>query len=204
VARLFDRSGLLDGSPDVVGHDDARPAARALSAALSALLVSFLIVARSHDGLEVRGRSYANGQPSVAAPEVSVTDDDGGVPMFDVPALEPGSTVVQCIDVRYDGSADDVDIRLLARSYGTLASRMQVTVDVGPLAAFGDCSGFVADATVYDGTLEGLSTLADGVMAFAAAAPGDHQAFRFTTRLNGAEPVSGSATADFTWTATIS
>jgi hypothetical protein len=137
---------------------------------------------------------------------VHLRDNDGGAVMFDVSGMRPADPArTSCITVTYDGSLDAA-----ARLYATVSSSgveqyVNVTVETGTTTSgYGDCSGFTAIQTLYNGTLSALpASWAAGV-----AEPGnpwttgEAHTYRFTVSLqNNAAAQGKTATVTFTWEA---
>ena len=88
MARVFDRAVANEARDDDDGVGGGRSAIRLLAAAITALVVSFLVVARSQGA--VSGGSARSGS-ELSAGGVTVTDDDTGHSLFQVPAMAPGT-----------------------------------------------------------------------------------------------------------------
>lgn len=202
---VFDRASVQE--PELPDDAEDRSAARLFAVAVSALLISFLVIDSSIAALDparVAAPSAPGGQGAAPA-GVQLLDDDGGSPLFTVPALGPGASVANCLAVSYDGE-EPAAVRLLARVAGELADHVDVVVEVGDGATFGRCDGFVRAAVVFEGTLSALAaTGPDGVLAYDAEPGGTIRSFRVTTTLRAeAEPPTGTVTAvaDLLWRAT--
>jgi hypothetical protein len=139
--------------------------------------------------------------PKVArsADRLTLVDDDGGRPLFSVPALAPGKRFVRCIQVTYRGDRS-AELRLSGDVGGSgLADELLLTVERGSGGGYGSCSGF-RGAVVYEGTLAALPAQR-GVAH--RAADGERVSYRFT--VDAAPTLSAAmltASATFTWQAT--
>ena len=175
--------------------------------ALTFIAVSGLVTTGSRAAFVAQNGNLTNQVTSAA---VDLTDTDSGSAMFqNVTGLTPGTTVERCIDVTYTGTVDPLPVVLYAAGAptGTLAPYLDLTVQVGtdPTPAFGDCSGFVAGATVHSGTLAAFAT-AHG--SYAAGAPTwdpgttspSTRTFRFALSVQDVAAAEGlTTTFGFTW-----
>ncbi len=91
------------------------------------------------------------------AGEINITDNDAGSFMYQVDNALPGDSVDACINVSYTSTPDlDSTVELyMTTPIGTVGPYVDMTVDVGTQATpgFPDCNDFVADETIYTGTL---------------------------------------------------
>jgi hypothetical protein len=141
---------------------------------------------------------------AAAAGAISLADDDGGRPMFDLPAMGPGQTTSSCIAVT-NTSPVPVDLRLHTRRTGTLDRFMRLDVERGARtsAAFNSCDGFEPAAMVWSGSLdefpsEGAAGVADGALA-----AGARRVYRFTASVvddNAAQDRSANVSFSFSGT----
>ena len=157
---------------------------------------------------------------SVAAGTVTLTDNDGGAPLFALAGATVGSSATSCQKVTYGGSVP-ARLRLFATTGGTgLAPYLTLTVTRGTIAgtpAAKSCTNFVADTTnyvgsgagvVYSGTLAAFpsssgTALADPV----AGAPatwnaGDAHAYKLVVTMSSTSGAGKTASADLSWVAT--
>lgn len=139
--------------------------------------------------------------------------------MFEVTALVPNDTITRCITVQYTGNsvgADLTGVRLYANAdyndtttgSGDFSGVLNLTVlrddsFVGTAGDPTDCTGFAADATLYDGsvagkTIEGFTDTdghvdyANGVaVGWTPAATNETRGFQFVIEFDG------SANSDF-------
>lgn len=189
-----------------------RPGRRARRLVLGAAGVAALLVCAG----VVWGAAYASFGvstvpigTSVSTGTVSITDDDAGKAMFILSGLAPGAAATRCVTVTSTGNVPAV-----VRLYGTsrtnknsLANYVILTVLAGSGGTSTDCSGFVADSTVYRGPLSGLpSSYGSGVGAWttSGSTAGETRSYQFTYLLSATAPTSaqaGSAGIAFTWEA---
>lgn len=175
-----------------------RAAARAFAAAVSALLISTLVVSQSSAAIDPDGTVAGN---SVAAGTVSLTDDDLGRSLVNLDAMSPGQPVEQCITVSYDGTILPVELSLDTQTVGDLGPFLGVEIDRGQGGGFEDCENFEATEAVFEGTLAELD--ARGVMPLGFIYnTGDTSVFRFRFELaNEADAVGRQSSIDFIWEA---
>ena len=190
----------LEDSADAPGS--TRSLVRLLAMAATVLLISFLVVNRSTDALI--GRGGAEGR--FAAGHVALADDDTDRSLFDVPAMAPGDEHENCLSVTYSGVVEDPVVRLAGRATGPLAESLRFSVAVGQGGGFGDCAGFVPEATLYEGSLAGFTDAhppRNGLTAFTPVGRGDERTFRFVFELVGATAEPGAeAAVEFDWNVT--
>ena len=145
-------------------------------------------------------------EASAAGPE------DGGAasvrstprrPMFELRALEPGTTATGFAHVTYDGATPG-QIRLFATVRdGGLAPFLIVTVTRGA----GGGTDFVPDrnGVAFSGPLAEFPTgWNDGVVGGVTLDAGDSASYRFDVRLTGDAPPGATADASFGWEARTS
>jgi len=131
-----------------------RVAVGALAAALSAMAIGSLVVARSEAALAPPGTVTAG---SATVGTVSLVDDDQGRWRFDLADLAPNRAVVHCIEVVYEGTIAPVDLALRAEAAGELARHLDVEIEQGRGGGSRSCAGFAPTVTVFRGTLDGLA-----------------------------------------------
>jgi len=180
-------------------------------------LVSALLI-----GLVASGATFSafNAQTSNAANTfntgtVTITDNDLGAFMFNLPAMRPGNPVSKCIQVQYTGSLT-AGVKLYGATTGGtgLETYLQMSVTRGTSSgSFGDCTGFVADSTNYSGYGNGViySGLMSAYPASQAAGVTDPTAawatnethwYMFTVDVQDTNAAEGkSAVETFTWDA---
>jgi camelysin-like metallo-endopeptidase len=148
----------------------------------------------------------SNASNGFAAGTVYLVDNDGSAVMFNVSGMRPSDAArTSCITVTYNGSLD-ADVRLyVTRSSTGVEPYVNVKVETGTTTSgYGDCSGFSAASTLYDGTLSAYPTdwtsgLVEPGNPWTA---GEAHAYRFTVSLqNNAAAQGRSATATFRWEA---
>lgn len=188
-----------DAGPSAASSRVDRAAARAFASAISALIISTLVVSQSTAAIEPDGTVAGN---AVAAGTVELSDDDRGQSLVDLEAMAPRRPVEECITVAYTGSILPVELTLDTQVVGDLGPFLDVQVEQGAGGGFDDCEGFVADTTVFDGTLQTL----DDREALALGRfynTGDEITFRFRFELLDEADASGRASSiDFVWEAT--
>lgn len=186
-----------DRSDDASSRLD-RAAARAFASAVSALIISTLVVSQSTAAIDPDGTVAGN---AVAAGTVELSDDDQGRSLVDLEAMAPRRPVEECINVSYTGSILPVDLTLDTQVVGDLGPFLDVVVEQGQGGGFENCDGFEADELVFDGTLDELD--ARGTMALGRFYnTGDEIAFRFRFELlDEADAVGRASSIDFVWEA---
>lgn len=210
---------MLEASESNTAERSDRRRRKGTVVALGAIPVGLLV-----SGILVWQSSYAafnavvdNGVNSWSAGTVALSGDDGsdstgatGTAIFTPVNLKPGATGTNCVQVSYNGTLASV-VKLYVKA-GTLtgpplAAQLDVTIVEGTGGAFGNCSGFVAGATAYTGTLAGLaaaaSDFATGVGVWTPTA-GQIQTYQITYTLKSTAPntVQGaSSSATVTWEA---
>lgn len=145
---------------------------------------------------------------SMAAAQVSLTDDDAGAALFALTGLQRGATEARCVVVTYGGTIS-APVKLYASSSsGTLAPHITLTVEQGTGGSFGSCSGFSADTTLYSGTLGAFASTSTswgtGVGDWTPTAAAQARTFRLTSTVSASAPATAQdSTADvtFTWEA---
>lgn len=154
-----------------------------------------------------------NETDSWAAGTVTLTDDDSQSAMFTVTNMVPGDAAERCIEVEYTGSSSDITPIKLYTTIGTnvdnFADYINLTVEQGSGATFGNCSQFVASPTTPLIDSQPLSTVASshsnfatGVGSFKPTSGSTKVSFRFSVELDTATPNTSqgdSAGATFTW-----
>ncbi len=177
-------------------------AARLLAFAITALLVSFLVIDRSGRALSAGAEARTN---DLQAGTLALSDDDEGRTLFDLTELLPGRPLRNCIRVEYAGTVFDGVAELRARGGGGLAPYLDVEILAGQGGRFGDCTGFAPDQTLFSGT---LATLVERHGLEAAPLPAividearEERVFQVTfTVRNDAAAQGRTASVDFQWT----
>lgn len=188
------------------GHTGTRDRRGRAAIVLAALLTVGLVTIEGSRA--AFSASTSNGINQLAAGTITVSDDDGGSVLFDLPAMEPDLPEVRCINVVYTGSMT-ADVRLVTTASGGFAPFLTTTVEVGSGATGGAgfaCTGFVPTSTQFTGTLASLGTghmtYADGVGGFGGAVAGSTRSYRITTTMVDDNAAQGqSSTATFSWEA---
>ena len=139
---------------------------------------------------------------------VALSDDDGGAGiMFTVSGMKPLDVVTNCIVVTYEGTLLPADVVLYGVSGGSgLDAYLDLVIDEGTGAAFGNCSGFSFTSNIFTGTLTSFAAthtnFGDGAGIWSPSANPESKTYRFTVTLqddNAAQTLD--ATATFTWEA---
>lgn len=176
----------------------------------SVLLVSFMMVSVSRAAFTASTDNTGN---SLSTATLTLTDDDGGSSvLFNVSDMVPGDTSVNCIAVTYSGSqADPAGVKVYSGGFtdsGTLADYLNVTIEEGTSATFGDCATFSSVNTIESGgTLTDFDTAhtsyATGAGVWDPSGTPETVAYRITFELDAATPDAQqgeSVTAlNFTW-----
>lgn len=156
----------------------------------SLLFVTFLVVSTSRAAFTATTDNTSN---NVASGDVVLNDDDAGVALFTSPSMTPTQSVVECIEVTYDGTilpASPIRIYNSGALGGSgLEQYLDLTIEVGTGGVYGNCAGFVPSSTITPaGTLQAFSTTntawASGLSTtWTPTAQGETQSFRFTLTL---------------------
>lgn len=195
--------GAVDTVADVSqGDASSASAARLVALAMTMLLVSFLVLSRSYAALDSGGASSTRLQSGA----VELTDDDGGLALFDLRALAPGQAAENCITVTYRGTIFDLEVGMRVRGGGALAPHLLTKVEMGSGGGYGSCDGFRAGRTIYDGTLAELQALhgpsTRALPTFVARQTPDSRTFRITFEMTDTVDAQGlEASADILWSA---
>ena len=150
------------------------------------------------------------------AGEITLSDNDANTFMYQVDNALPGDRVEKCIQVSYTSTGLDSTVELyMATPIGTVGPYVDMTVDVGTQAApaFPDCTGFVADSTIYTGTLSDFQAThgaAGAGLVYSPNDPGpwtdtDTVVYRVTLELQATARAPGenfSGVHTYTWQAT--
>jgi len=201
------------------------------AALLGLVLVTVLVLQVSGAVFSAQASNDGN---QVSASNVAISDDHGATAMFSVTGVVPNDTMTRCITVEYTGTAVGSDlaaVKLFANSSyndtatvsGDFSSVLNLTIErddsfVGTAGDPTDCTGFAADATLYDGSVAGKTiegfTDTDGHVDYASgvstawtpSATNEKRGFRFTIEFDGSagndfqDAVLGTTTAlAFTW-----
>lgn len=200
MARIADPRAMpsLDEDDRADEETSGRITARTLAAALALLAIAVLVATRSQAAFNAEA---ATTDVAVAVGDVALTDDDRGASLFSIPALAPDRPVERCILVEFEGNLLPSDIQLAAEAEGSLARGLTTEVEMGDGGRYGDCSGFLPETTVFEGSLRELAD-GDALDTFTAYENPSSRTFRFTFTLDDAGDVEGAeAEAAFEWTA---
>ncbi|MEE9416887.1 MAG: hypothetical protein V3V01_16520 [Acidimicrobiales bacterium] len=179
----------------------ARSTARAFAAAISALLISALVVNRSSTALQaegtVAGTTFSSGT-------IELVDDDQGRSLFDLSDMAPGRPAQRCLEIEYQGSILPVDLTLIGEFNGPLARFLDATIEQGSGGNFDSCNNFQASEEIFHGTLEELATLGR-IDLGPIINTGDQREFRITFDLADEQAALGlEASASLIWEASPS
>ena len=138
---------------------------------------------------------------------VILEDNDLGAAMFTVTGMKPLDVVEKCIVVTYKGTLLPADVLLYGVSGGSgLDAYLDLVIDEGTGAAFGNCSGFSFTSNIFTGTLTSFAAthtnFGDGAGIWSPSTNPESKTYRFTVTLqddNAAQTLD--ATATFTWEA---
>jgi hypothetical protein len=173
------------------------------------ILLSGLLVWQA--SLAVVGASVTNPGNRWEVGMVSLTDNaPEATALFDASELQPGSSGSACITVTYGGNLD-ASVRLYVAPgdlAGDLGDGLALTIHQGTKAnpsSWGDCDGFVAEATLHSGTVSGFaaahSGFGSGAGSWQPSAAGQQRTYRFAYELTEAAAPAGQADVLFTWEA---
>jgi len=140
---------------------------------------------------------------------VSITDDDGGVAMFNATGLVPGVTGSHCITVSYGGTVTSAVKLYASASAGSLAPYINLTVNEGTGGSYASCTGFTpVGGADYAGTLSyftaAKTAFGNGVGTWAPTSNGQTRTYQFIYTLDSATPSAmqnAATTATFQWEA---
>lgn len=110
--------------------------------------------------LFVSAITLAASRAALALSDVDVLELDAGAvhgpPLFDLDALTPGSSATNCTVVNNLTPGGPGILRMYSGGFeesGSLSDHLELTVEEGAGGSHGDCTGFVASATIQSGTL---------------------------------------------------
>jgi hypothetical protein len=166
-----------------------------LGLAVSFALVGVLVLTASRAAFTDTTENTAS---ALASGTVALSDDDLGSALFAVSNMAPGDTATRCITVTYGGSITDTGpVRLYSGGYtdsAALGSHLNLTIEEGSAASFGDCSGFEPDGTLFSGVLAAFdgthSSYATGTGSWQPASTFESKSYRITLQLDGGTPNS--------------
>lgn len=150
-----------------------------------------------------------NPKSTWASGAVSISDDDGGVAMFNATGLFPGVTATHCITVSYGGTVTSAVKLYASASAGPLAPYINLTINEGTGGSYASCTGFSAvGGPDYAGTLSYFTATktayGDGVGTSAPTSNGQTRTYQFIVNVDSATPASmqnAATTATFQWEA---
>ena len=158
---------------------------------VSLLLIGLFAVSASRAAFASTADSGATG---VGTGTVDLIGEGPGAALFNLSALSPGQTVVNCFVTNNGTPGDPGAVRLFSDGFsdsGNLADYLNVTIEEGIGGSFGDCTGFVAQNTIAVGTLTDFNTTytdyATGA-GFCSVATLHSMAYRITFTLDAATP----------------
>lgn len=168
---------------------------RTRSAAAGSTLLAALVMSL--------GFLFAFADPAAARPaqvSIAIFDDDADRAMFPGLNLAPDHTYTQCLRIQAQALEPQDSVRLAAVDVaGTLAAHLQLTVELGDGARYGDCAGFTG-AVLFQGSLADLA--ASGTRGVATGWTPDAdpaRSFRVTVALDASTPQGVTAEGSFVW-----
>ncbi len=178
-----------------------------LSAALMAVIAASLLAFQSTGA--AFSATTENAGNAFAAGTVTLSDNDAGTAMFNLPNMKPNDAAVGCIEVTYSGSLDPE-----VRTYGAstagdgLEDYLDLTIERGDgtCAAFGSATavwtnGSDGDLGVYLGAVTNYATGVDTWQP-TGGGPADVVPYRFTMALqDNTLAQAKTVTVTFTWEA---
>ncbi|MFN8050668.1 MAG: hypothetical protein U0Q22_04490 [Acidimicrobiales bacterium] len=171
------------------------------------VLAAVMIWQSSNAVLSADTRSGPN---AFGAGSISLGDDDSGSVLFNRSNMLPGDSVTNCIKVTYSGTSLQVTpVKVFGEidtDVGGFSDHLDVQIEEGNGGSFGNCTGFAATSTLYNGRLSTLSAtnhdFATGLNGFTPAAGSLTRTYRLTVTLRSDTTNSSmgdTATAIFTW-----
>jgi len=178
-----------------------------LSAALISVFAAALLAFQSTTA--AFSATTENAGNAFAAGSVTLSDNDSGTAMFNLPNMKPNDAAVGCIEVTYSGSLDPE-----VRTYGasTAGDGLELYLDLtiergtGTCAAFGTATpvwtnGTDGDLGVYLGAVTNYATGKDNWQP-TGGGPADVVPYRFTMALqDNTLAQAKTVTVTFTWEA---
>ena len=131
------------------------------------------------------------------AGDIDLVDDDLDSAIFTIDDMEPGQTEVDCIEVTYQGSIPDPSrVSVYSGGYtdsGDFATYLNLTIEEGTGATFGDCATFVSVNTIESGgTLAAFAAAhtnyGNGAGVWDPSGTPESVSYRFTVELDAATP----------------
>src|SRR4051812_13793216 len=150
----------------------------------------------------LHGASAEHGAMHLAADtstvSASLSDDDDGRPMFDLPAMPPGASASRCIELTYSGAGRGAAVSMKAAvTGGKIADQLGLRIEHGTGGGFDSCRGFKG-TQVFDGTVGDARRL-DLEPAWSPGSASEHATFRLTVTAPGDLDATSVAGASFTW-----
>ena len=189
--------------PAIENHSSRKRPGLGILAGAVLLTGAFIVtasIAAFSDTTDNTGNTWSTGT-------VILEDNDLGAAMFTVTGMKPLDVVEKCIVVTYKGTLLPADVLLYGVSGGSgLDAYLDLVIDEGTGAAFGNCSGFSFTSNIFTGTLTSFAAthtnFGDGAGIWSPSANPESKTYRFTVTLqddNAAQTLD--ATAEFTWEA---
>ena len=189
--------------PAIENHSSRKRPGLGILAGAVLLTGAFIVtasIAAFSDTTDNTGNTWSTGT-------VILEDNDLGAAMFTVTGMKPLDVVEKCIVVTYKGTLLPADVLLYGVSGGSgLDAYLDLVIDEGTGAAFGNCSGFSFTSNIFTGTLTSFAAthtnFGDGAGIWSPSANPESKTYRFTVTLqddNAAQTLD--ATATFTWEA---
>ncbi|MCH7583504.1 MAG: hypothetical protein IIC72_12875 [Acidobacteria bacterium] len=189
--------------PAIENHGSRKRPGLGILAGAVLLTGAFIVtasIAAFSDTTDNTGNTWSTGT-------VILEDNDLGAAMFTVTGMKPLDVVEKCIVVTYKGTLLPADVLLYGVSGGSgLDAYLDLVIDEGTGAAFGNCSGFSFTSNIFTGTLTSFAAthtnFGDGAGIWSPSANPESKTYRFTVTLqddNAAQTLD--ATAEFTWEA---
>ena len=189
--------------PAIENHGSRKRPGLGILAGAVLLTGAFIVtasIAAFSDTTDNTGNTWSTGT-------VILEDNDLGAAMFTVTGMKPLDVVEKCIVVTYKGTLLPADVLLYGVSGGSgLDAYLDLVIDEGTGAAFGNCSGFSFTSNIFTGTLTSFAAthtnFGDGAGIWSPSANPESKTYRFTVTLqddNAAQTLD--ATATFTWEA---
>lgn len=177
------------------------------TAALAGLALCSVLVLRTSQALF--SATTATPAESWATGSVVITDDDGGIALFDTATdgnLTGGQSLQRCITITYNGTlTTNAQVFLYGTATGTLLPYLNLAVDRGSGASSASCVGFTLIPTaVYSGRFSDFpaSTFETGLGPWLPGSTGASIVYRFAITVQSvAVAQSKTATGAFTWEA---
>ena len=189
--------------PAIENHGSRKRPGLGILAGAVLLTGAFIVtasIAAFSDTTDNTGNTWSTGT-------VILEDNDLGAALFTVTGMKPLDVVEKCIVVTYKGTLLPADVLLYGVSGGSgLDAYLDLVIDEGTGAAFGNCSGFSFTSNIFTGTLTSFAVahtnFGDGAGIWSPSANPESKTYRFTVTLqddNAAQTLD--ATATFTWEA---